>query len=97
VLVLQAFRRKNILWFGIAIIWHTILDAVAVFASQTWSMYVTEVLLGVLAIGSLVIVFLFREPPELSGEPLPEIEVLSLDEIESEGMSIENLEDSRYV
>jgi uncharacterized membrane protein YhfC len=96
VLVLQAFRRRNILWLGAAIGWHTILDAVAVFAGQTWSMYATEALVGVIGILSVVIIFLLREPPETPGEPLLDVEILSLDEIEVSEISVENVEDSRY-
>ncbi len=97
VLVLQAFRRRNILWLGAAIAWHTILDAVAVYAGQTWNVYVTEALVGVMGILSVVIIFLLREPSETSGEPLPELEVLSLDEIEVNEISVDKVEDSRYV
>jgi uncharacterized membrane protein YhfC len=96
VLVLQAFRRKNILWLGAAIAWHTLLDAVAVFASHTWSIYVAEALIGILGLLSLVIVFALRETSEIPDETGPDWEVLTLDEIEVEEISIDNLEDSRY-
>ncbi len=97
VLVLQAFRRGKILWLGAAIAWHTLLDAVAVFAVQTWNMYVTEALVGVLGILSVGIIFLLREPDETLDEPRPEIRVLSLNEVEAGELSGEHVEESRYV
>ena len=96
VMVLQAFRRKNILWLGAAIAWHAFFNAVAVMAAQTWSVYVAEALIGILGLLSLVIVFMLREPSETPDEPRSEVEVLSLDEIEVEEISKQNLEDSRY-
>lgn len=97
VLVLQSFRRRNILWLGAAIIWHTILDAVAVYAGQTWNIYITEALVGVVGILSIVLVFVLRDPPEAPIEPLPDIEVLSLADVEVTNVSLDSVEDSRYV
>jgi uncharacterized membrane protein YhfC len=96
VLVLQAFRRKNILWLGTAIVWHTIFNAFAVFAAKTWGAYAAEALIGILGLLSLAIVFVLREPSEISDKPRPEVAVLSLDEIEVNELSINNLENSRY-
>jgi len=97
ILVLQAFKRKNILWLFVAIGWHTAVDAVAVFASQTWSIYLTEALIvgaGFLAIG---VIFLLREKPSKpdGGAPV-EIEPKSI-EFETQKLSKDHLEDSRYV
>jgi uncharacterized membrane protein YhfC len=97
VMVLQVFKRKNILWLGAAIVWHTILNTVAVYAGQTWGIYITEMLLVVLGFLSLAIIFLLREPVEFQDEPRPDVEVLSLEEIEVNDISIDNLENSRYV
>jgi uncharacterized membrane protein YhfC len=97
VLVLQAFRRKNIIWLFLAIAWHTLLDAVAVFGMQTWGMYVTEALLVAMGIFGVGIVFFLREPPEIL-DILPPDEVDSSPfEIQSQETSTEILEDSRYV
>ncbi len=97
VLVLQAFTRKNILWLLLAIGWHTAVDALAVFASQTWSIYVTELLIVGAGLFGLAIIFLLREPPSKPDDAPPiEIETSSV-EIESQAPSLDNLEDSRYV
>ena len=73
-LVMQVFTRGRIRWLLAAILWHTLLNAVAVFAVNTWSAVVTEALIGVVALLSLGIIFWLRQPepqePEL--EPLPE-------------------------
>jgi len=96
VLVFQVFRRRNILWLFLAIGWHTILDAVAVFGIQTWGVFITEafvVLIGILSIG---IVFLLREPaPNLDDSPSLQIPE-SPTEIKPQKPSLEHLEDSRY-
>ena len=95
VLVLQVFRRKNMFWLFLAIGWHTLLDAVAVFGMQTWGMYVTEALIVCMGILSVIIVFLLREPVSApDDELLPEIEEIIF--IENQKPSLENLEDSRY-
>ena len=96
VLVLQSFRRKNISWLALAILWHTLLDAVAVFASQTWNPYITEGLLLVLGILSIVIVFKLRSQDESLEQKLPKIPLNNF-EIKPVTPSEENLEDSRYV
>ena len=66
VLVLQVFVRKQIRWLWIAIGWHALFDAVAVFAVATWGPYITEGLLAVFSSASLGIIFALRrpEPPE---------------------------------
>jgi uncharacterized membrane protein YhfC len=97
VLVLQVFRRRNILWLFFAIGLHTLLDAVAVFGMQTWGMYITEALIVGLAILSLGIIFLLRQPTELSDILPPEETQSPFSEIQSQEPTIENLEDSRYV
>ena len=73
-MVMQVFTRGRIRWLLAAILWHTLLNAVAVFAVSTWDVVITEVLIGVIALLSLGIIFWLQEPepiePEL--EPLPE-------------------------
>jgi len=63
VLVMQAFTRKNIGWLGLAILWHTVVDGVAVYASGTWGIYWTEALVGVSALISLAVIFALRDRP----------------------------------
>lgn len=61
ILVLQAVTRRNWLWFVLAVLWHTLIDAVAVFAMPTWGVYVTEGLVAVCGLLSLLMVWLLRD------------------------------------
>lgn len=97
VLILQAFRRNQIRWLFFAISWHAVVDAVAVFASQTWSIYLTEALIvgvGFLALG---VIFLLRDTPAMPDDQTPsQIENETFD-IETRKPTLDHLEDSRYV
>ena len=96
VLVLQAFRQKNLIWVGYAIAWHTFLDAVAVFATQTWDPYITEGLLFGIALLSVGIIFKLKTPDEPAVLDSPFVAPVA-PEIQPVVPSEENLEDSRYV
>jgi uncharacterized membrane protein YhfC len=76
VLVLQAVRRRNLLWLLAAILWHTALNAVSLIvldrAGPLWS----EAALAALSLGSLAIIFWLRDPavppaPEPAPAPPP--------------------------
>jgi uncharacterized membrane protein YhfC len=95
VFVLESFRRKNNLWFFLAIGWHTIVDAVAVYAVQTWNAYITEGIVLVAGILSLGIVLGLRSKDEPGVQELQEIEPPVL-EVKPVAPTEENLEDSRY-
>jgi hypothetical protein len=99
-LVLQAVRRNNIAWYVAALLWHTLLDAVAVFGISTWGVYVTEGIVFGMALVSLGIVFALRktdapqEPEmEIGGDPTP---VPVLEQAEPVEITAETLEESRY-
>jgi len=96
ILVLQTFRRNNILWLVLAVGWHTFLDAVAVIASQTWNPYITEGILFVIALLSLGIILRLKSTDESLVQDVQEIIPTTL-EIHTVIPSEENLEDSRYV
>ena len=97
VLVLQVFRRKNILWLFAAIGWHAFYDAMAVYASQTWSVYVTEALIVAAGIASIALIFLLRDKPVgLEDESSAKTDTMPI-EIATQKPSIDHLEDSRYV
>ena len=68
VIVLQSFTRNNPLWLGLAIVWHAVVDAVAVIAVQTWGVYWTEAIVGLFAMISLMALFALRQP---EGEAAP--------------------------
>jgi uncharacterized membrane protein YhfC len=98
-LVLQAFTRHNRLWFVLAVIWHAVVDTVAVFAVSTWGVYVTEGLVVICGLISVGIVFALRrqqkDEPQLEAElpPPPGRPPIapSVEELDSA-----KLEDSRY-
>jgi uncharacterized membrane protein YhfC len=66
-LVLQAFTRRNPAWFVLAVLWHALIDAVAVFGGLSgWGVILLE---GVVAVGALVSVWfsLALRPHEATG------------------------------
>jgi uncharacterized membrane protein YhfC len=94
VLVVQAFRRRNLLWLLAAIGWHTLLDATAVYGVQAWGAVWTEASLAVFGGLSLLIIYLLREAPD----PRPpgqtgERSQLDLSRVE---ITPEQIEESRY-
>ncbi len=78
VMVLQAFRRKNLLWLGAAILWHAAADAFAVFVVGTWGVYWAEAVVGAFGAASLAILFALKPggtetlPEVVSVAPTPE-------------------------
>ncbi len=103
VMVLQLFLRRNWLWLVAAILWHALLDATAVFTIQyatpllgaNQAALLTEAVVAVYALLSLVILFWLRtpEPEPLALEPLPPLPTIQpLDDIQS----AESLEKSKY-
>jgi uncharacterized membrane protein YhfC len=96
VMVLQVFMRGQVRWLAAAVLWHTLLNAVAVFAVATWNPYVTEALIGVVALLSVGIIFWLRalEPVEAEPEPLPELAPFSPEAIE---ITADKLDRSRYL
>lgn len=79
VLVLQVFtRRGGLWWLGLAIVYHAVVDAAAIyFSGLGWGAYALEGLVGVFTLISLAILFTLRQPePEIEPvviEPLPEV------------------------
>jgi uncharacterized membrane protein YhfC len=73
-MVMQVFTRRKLWWLWLAIGWHTLVDATAVFSQFYWqNAYLTEALVAVLALISLGLIFWLREPEpvEPALEPLP--------------------------
>jgi uncharacterized membrane protein YhfC len=76
VLVLQAYIRKQLRWLGFAIVWHALLDAVAVYTIRIWNVYIVEAIVGIFAIASLGIIFALRqteaeEPHDIGSIDIP--------------------------
>jgi len=72
VLVLQVFTRKpgqqKLWWLFLAILYHALMDAAAVFVSSQWGYYLAEAVLGGMAILDIFIIFSLRQV-----EPIIEI------------------------
>jgi uncharacterized membrane protein YhfC len=96
VLVLQAFTRHNKLWIVAAVAWHTLLDAFAVYGVQSWGIYITEGIIVLAGILSVVLTFILRPPTvdEADTPPHRDQPEIQIERIEPD---LENIEDSRYV
>jgi uncharacterized membrane protein YhfC len=73
-MVMQVFTRGKLWWLWLAIGWHALVDATAVFAQIYWAnAYLTEGIVAIFAVVSLGIIFWLRtpEPTEPELEPLP--------------------------
>ena len=94
-LVMQQFVRGQRKWLIIAILWHAIIDALAVYAISNWGIYVTEALVAGTAVISLGIIFWLKtpEPVEAEPEPLPPVGPAAPLEME---IGAESLDKSRY-
>jgi uncharacterized membrane protein YhfC len=100
VLVYQSIRRKNLLWLVLAILWHTLLDAAAVYGSLSWGIPATEGALFIIALLGVGIIFALREPPpeleEQLPEELPAQPPLPKREMPQLTITSEKLDESRY-
>ena len=71
-IVLDGLAKKQAVWFWLALLWHTFVDAVAVYASKSVGVLQTEGLVAIFALISLWIVFKMRpkfEQINQAGEP----------------------------
>jgi hypothetical protein len=94
--MLQCFVRKQIRWFFIAVAWHALVDAVAVYMIRTQGVYLTEGVVGIMGLISIVVIFALRQPEptaEDSLPPLPDVQRPDMGAIEP---TQEKLDESRY-
>ena len=75
VLVLQCFVRKQMRWLVLAILWHTLLNAMAVYSASVWGIYIAEALIGIFALISIGLIFALRtaEPEPQEKDELPPV------------------------
>jgi uncharacterized membrane protein YhfC len=99
VIVLQVFVRRNHFWLALAIVWHLIVDAVAVFGVSTWGVYITELIIGLMAALSLVFLFLLRRKESGAGTSTEETEAVEVSRrklVRTDDLPLDRLNDSRY-
>jgi uncharacterized membrane protein YhfC len=94
-LVMQVFIRQQYRWLVMAVIWHTLLNAVSVFSVATWNAYVTEAMIGVMAVASLGIVFWLRQPEPVEPDLIPLPPAGPVQSLDLE-LTERALEESRY-
>jgi uncharacterized membrane protein YhfC len=69
--VLQAVRRRNLLWLVAAILLHAMADAAGVWGLSIWGPYWAEVIIAVFGVASLVLIFALRPAhEEIVSEPV---------------------------
>jgi hypothetical protein len=99
-LVQRAVLRKETRWLALALLFHTLIDTVAVYGSVSYGALATEVILFILALASLYIIIRFRKEYLLSmPDPVDETGVLPLKPIKT--INVEDdlnskLEESKY-
>ena len=75
ILVLQVFTRNPArlmyIWLGLAILYHTILDASIVFIPRQWGIYAAETFLAITVVLDILIIFILRQPEPFVPTPMP--------------------------
>jgi uncharacterized membrane protein YhfC len=96
-LVLQVFLRRRAWWLALAIIWHALVDAVAVFGLYTWGPYWTEAAIGLLGISSLAIVWWLRpDGTDQSQDNQPPLQPPSTNSLPKASNQEEKYDDTRF-
>jgi uncharacterized membrane protein YhfC len=96
-LVLQSFLRRNPLWIGAAIFWHTALNAVTLIVLNAHGPYWAEAVVIAFGLVSVGLTLKLRTPdPETSPHPTSAPSPAPI-EFPTVAPSPEQLEDSRYV
>ncbi len=98
VLVMQVFLRKNKSWLWAAIGWHWLVDAISVWSASRFDIVITELIIGVLALTSLMIIFALRPLADQDADALAPIQPAppapSLPS--SPDLPVEKIDQSRY-
>ena len=94
VIVVQSFIRKQKRWLWLAIGYHALIDAVAIFATSKLNQYWVEGIVGVFALISLGIIFILRSPePMVDTNPVFDTPLVALPQMEP---TLEQLDNSKY-
>ncbi len=99
VIVMQVFLRDNKSWLWAAIGWHWLVNAVSVWSLSQFDIVITELIIGVFALTSLMIILYFRPVTEDDDQPpahsLTREEQLPVDALEFSPPT-DKLDRSRY-
>jgi len=98
ILVLQAFTRRQFRWVWLAVGLHTLVNALAVYLSQTFNIYLAELAIGIMAVLEIGLIFLLRRSMPIIPTPPPENQplvrpVIQISEVPE---TKEKLEDTRF-
>lgn len=99
VLVWQVYRRAQSRWLWLAVGWHALVNAAALYAAQTWGAIPAEGILAGIALIDIAIIAVLRypqeEPTQTNHQPPREIpqHALTLEKIDEID---ENLDQTRY-
>lgn len=101
VLVLQAFTRGKIIWVWLAVAWHALIDALAVYIAGTSGFVAAEVAVTIAGLISLGLIFALRQPeaievPPQPLEPLPVQDASVLAAQPEPAIVADKLDDTRY-
>jgi len=98
VLVLQVFLRKNCLWLGAAIAFHTAIDTIAVVAIiQKWNPLVLEAVLAmsIIPLASAIIFYLRQDSAADDFQPVPQQDVVDAEDTDDPSL-VSELEEPEY-
>ncbi len=94
VIVVQSFIRRQKRWLWLAIGYHALIDAVAVYAMSKLNPYWVEGIVGVFALISLGIIFILRSSEPLEdANPIVDMPLVTLPQMEP---TSEQLDNSKY-
>jgi uncharacterized membrane protein YhfC len=95
VLVLQTFTHKQWFWVWLAVGFHALLDAATVVSQNLLNAYLTEAIIGVFGVLSVLIIFKLRQP-EPSADPGPAAPSSAPFIPKSVEETVENLDKTRF-
>lgn len=109
-MVMQAFVRRQAFWLWLAVLWHALVDGVAVYTASVWGIYQSEAMIAGFALISLAIILILRpsEQPDLiyhegPAGAVPGKSLLETPQAETTGSELpeieetpENLDKTRY-
>ncbi len=100
ILVLQAFTRRQTRWLWIAVGWHALLDAGAVYLGKTYGVWVTEAALGGVALINIFLIWRLRQPEPVEtvveSAPVPPPLTAAELKLKSAEENLVNIDDSRF-